>query len=297
MTAGRRLARYVVGDYVEIPDLSLEQFRRFAALIHDLAGINLNDRKVTLLSNRLRRRLRALNLDSFDQYYTLIAEAKDSAELPRFLEAVTTNETYFWRTTQNFELLREELLPDLLRRFPGQKLRFWSAGSSSGEEAYNMAIELVEGMKKNGVFDFSIEGTDISERVVQFAREAIYSGRRIEKVPPVILQRYFRPDADHPGAHRVRPDIQARVQFRVENLFASTVRQVHCIFCRNVMIYFRREEQENLVERFYNALLPGGYMIIGHSESLFNMHTRFRTVSMAHGLAYQRPEAETPVAG
>ncbi|MBX7058203.1 MAG: hypothetical protein K1X75_09055 [Leptospirales bacterium] len=280
-----------MSEYLEIADLNLEQFRRFAALIHDLAGISLSDRKITLLSNRLRRRLRALGMRDFDEYYRIIAGEQGGEELHRFLEAVTTNETYFWRTTPNFQLLREDLLPDLLHRFSQRSLRFWSAGSSSGEEAYNMAIELVEGMKKTGVFEFSIVGTDISERVVQFAREALYSGRRIEKVPAAILHRYFRPDADHAEAFRVRSDIRARVRFEIENLFQSKQSGMHGIFCRNVMIYFRREEQETLVRRFYDALEPGGYLVVGHSESLFSMRTGFELRNLEHGVAYQRPEA------
>lgn len=276
----------------EIGDLSLEQFTRFARLIHEKTGINLKEHKITLLSNRLRRRLRALGLRDFDDYYRFLTRPGADEELVRFLEAVTTNETYFWRTTQNFEMLREEILPELLRQFPGQTLRFWSAGSSSGEEAYNLAIELTEGMKKNGVFEFRIEATDISQQVVDFAREARYSGRKIEKIPPAVLNRYFRPDENSPGHYIVRNDLRERVSFRVENLFESTVKDAHCVFCRNVMIYFQRSDQELLVNRFFQALRPGGFLIVGHSESLFMMNTPFEARNLKNGVAYWRRPRE-----
>jgi chemotaxis protein methyltransferase CheR len=279
--------------YQEIEDLTDEQFARFARLVYDRTNITLKDHKITLLSNRLRKRLRALALDDFDAYYELLTGDAAGEEPVHFLEAVTTNETYFWRTTHNFDMLREDILPELLKEFRGQTLQLWSAGCSSGEEPYNIAIELTEGMKKSGVFSFQIEATDISRHMVEFARAGRYSGRKIEKIPQAILNRYFRPVEGRDGYYIVRDDIKDKIEFRMQNLFepgpANEAGRLHCIFCRNVMIYFDRNDQEKLVQRFYDALRPGGFLIVGHSESLFMMETPFEFRHLPHGVAYYRP--------
>ncbi len=276
----------------EIPDLSGEQFKKFARLIHEMAGITLNENKITLLSNRLRKRLRSLGFEDFDRYYTFLASSADSSEeVIHFLEAITTNESYFWRTTSHFELMKTQVLPELLKNFPGRKLSFWSAGCSTGEEPYNMAIELIESMKTLGFFNFSILATDISNRVVDFARAGIYSGRKIEKIPPQILVRYFRQDEQNPDNYVVRDDIKGKVEFRTGNLFEMEVSVQHCIFCRNVMIYFNREDQLRIVNRFSNLLYPGGFLILGHAESLHAMNTPFQYRTFSLGSVYQKPIA------
>ncbi len=210
-------------------------------------------------------------------------------EMVHFLEAVTTNESYFWRTTNNYDLLKETLLPDLLTRFKGAELKFWSAGCSTGEEPYNLAIELTEAMKNHGVFRFRIFASDISARVVDFAKAGRYSGRKIEKIPPVILNRYFAQVPDNSEEYEVRKDIKEKINFRKENLFKSELTGLHMIFCRNVMIYFSREDQERLVNHFFKQLIPGGFLIVGHSESLHMMNTGFRSVHFPKGVAYQKP--------
>lgn len=275
--------------FQDIPDLTPEQFQKFAQLIHKEAFINLKETKITLLSNRLRKRLRALSLKTFDEYYDYLIRNR-STELKFFLEVVTTNESYFFRTTQNFDLLKESLLPDLLKSFPGETLMFWSAGCSTGEEPYNLAIELNEAIKVSGIFPFHIIASDISQRVVDFARQGKYNGRKIEKIPHPILSRYFRKE-DEEGNYVVREDIKQKIEFRLENLFTSSISNMHCIFCRNVMIYFSREDQEALANRFFRALKPGGYLIIGHSESLHMMNTPFESVHYQNGVAYHKPKS------
>ncbi|MCB1304249.1 MAG: protein-glutamate O-methyltransferase CheR [Leptospiraceae bacterium] len=277
-----------MNQFSEIPDLTQAQFQRFARLIHDKAHIHLKDHKITLLSNRLRKRLRALEFSSYDQYFDFISDEKTAVqEMVHFLEAVTTNESYFWRTTQNFDALKKHVLPELLKRFPGEKLNFWSAGCSTGEEPYNLAMELIESMKAYGLFEWSIAGSDISNRVVEFAREGIYTGRKIERVPEGILRRYFR-KIEGKDAYQVRSDIRDKIQFSVENLFEARHAGMHCIFCRNVMIYFNREDQEKLVNRFHEMLKGGGYLFIGHAESLQMLNTPFLTKPTPEGVLYQK---------
>ncbi|MBW7857946.1 MAG: protein-glutamate O-methyltransferase CheR [Leptonema sp. (in: Bacteria)] len=273
--------------FQEIPDLTTEQFNKFAQVIHEWAGIHLKDHKVTLLSNRLRKRLRNLNLNNYDEYYSYLLNDKGS-EMVHFLEVVTTNESYFWRTTQNYDALKTIVLPEVLKLYSKQELQIWSAGCSTGEEPYNLAIELIEAMRKVGFFNFKITATDISNRVVEFAKAGQYTGRKIEKIPPDILNRYFRSLPNDSAVFEVREDIKAKIDFKVENLFQSTPNGMHIIFCRNVMIYFQREEQTVLVERFYKALKPGGYLFIGHAESLQMLETNFQTVSTPLGILYRK---------
>ena len=276
-----------MSTFQEIPDRTPEQFTKFAQVIHEWAGIHLKDHKITLLSNRLRKRLRILSLNNYDEYYNFLLRDK-TAEMVHFLEVVTTNESYFWRTTQNYDALKTIALPEVLKLYHNQEIQIWSAGCSTGEEPYNLAIELIESMRKVGFFNFKITATDISNRVVEFAKAGQYTGRKIEKIPPDILNRYFRPLPNDPTVFEVREDIKAKINFKVENLFQSTPTGMQIIFCRNVMIYFQREEQTVLVERFYNALKPGGYLFIGHAESLQMLETKFHTVNTPLGILYRK---------
>ncbi len=270
----------------DIPDLTLEQFHRFADLIRREASITLREHKIVLLSNRLRRRAAASGCANFDDYYHFVTTHPE--ERRPFLEAITTNESYFWRSTGSFDLLKREALPVLLKEHRGKTLQFWSAGCSTGEEPYNIAMELTEAMKQTGVFPFRVTATDISARVVDFAKAARYSGRKIEKIPPLLLNRYFRKDPENAAYHIVRDDIRAKVEFLVENLFTSTPRNMHCIFCRNVMIYFQKADQEILIRRFHDALVPGGFLLVGHSESLHMLDVDFKPVHHPEGVIYRK---------
>ena len=277
-----------MSSFQAIPDLTLEQFTKFAVLIKKVANITLSETKITMLSNRLRKRLQILNLGDFNEYYALLTGPEGDKEMVFFLEVITTNESYFWRTTKNFDILKENILPILLKEFNGESLKFWSAGCSTGEEPYNIAMELTESMKNHGVFNFEILATDISKRVIEFAQTGIYTGRKLEKVPPPILSRYFVRSQEDPDHYTVRSDIKKRVTFRVSNLFEYLPENKHCIFCRNVMIYFSREVQEVLVQRFYQALRPGGFLVIGHSESLQLMKSDFKPISFENGIVYRK---------
>lgn len=283
-----------MSQFQEIPDLTVDEFKQFASLIHNKAGITLKDTKITLLSNRLRKRLKALGMNNFQEYYTLITgkDSRMNEEMVHFLEAVTTNESYFWRTTNNFDLLREFILPDLLKKNKGKTLRVWSAGCSTGEEAYNLAIELIESMKTTGVFEFDLHASDISQRVIDFAKEGVYSGRKIDKIPEKVLHRYFREDQQTPGNFVVREDLKNRIKFHVENIYEANHPPFHLIFCRNVMIYFSRADQERLANHFYSLLVPGGYLVIGHSESLHMMNTPFEALHKDQGIVYYKNPGE-----
>ncbi len=271
----------------DLPDLTEQEFEQFAALVYARTGISLKESKVTMLSNRLRRRLSALGLSSFKEYHEYLAREKN--EVTHFVEAVTTNETYFWRSSVHFELIKESILPVLLERFKGEKLLFWSAACSTGEEPYNLAMELVESMKSVGFFDFRVIASDISQRVVSRAQEGIYSGRSIERIPEPVLRRYFREDPPESGKFSVRQDIRDRIEFRVENVFGAIFPAVHMILCRNLMIYFQRAEQEKLMLDFHRLLKPGGFVVLGHAESLPFADLPFHIRRFDKGPAHEKP--------
>ncbi|HMX58265.1 MAG TPA: protein-glutamate O-methyltransferase CheR [Leptospiraceae bacterium] len=270
----------------DIPDLTSEQFRKFADLIRREASITLREQKIVLLSNRLRRRALATGCANFDEYFAFVTSKPE--ERRPFLEAITTNESYFWRSTASFDLMKKVALPQLLKAYPKAPIQIWSAGCSTGEEPYNIAMEVTEAMKSLGVFPYQVIATDISARVVDFAKVGRYSGRKIEKIPPLLLYRYFRADPESKGQFLVRDDLRTKIDFRVENLFESTPRNVHCIFCRNVMIYFQKADQEILIRRFYDALVPGGFLLVGHSESLHVLQADFTPVHCPDGVIYRK---------
>jgi chemotaxis protein methyltransferase CheR len=273
---------------LDFPELTKEQFHKFAEIIHRETHITLKENKITLLANRLRKRLLSLRLNDYESYFAYLTGNKSTEEILYFLEVITTNETYFWRNTNNFDLLKEHILPALFLNYPEEILHFWTAGCSTGEEPYNMAMELTESMKLYGIFEFKIRASDISRGVVDFAKMGSYSGRKIEKVPPMQLNRYFKQDPINEGYYTVRDDIKQRIDFYEEDLFKAEPEEMHCIFCRNVMIYFNEKDQEELVRRFYNILKPGGFLLIGHAESLHIIKNDFVSHQFSMGTVYQK---------
>ncbi|GIX43011.1 MAG: chemotaxis protein methyltransferase [Leptospiraceae bacterium] len=274
---------------LDIPDMTIEQFKKYAKFIHDLTGIYLKDHKITLLSNRIRKRLRELKIYDYDEYFNYLTNSdKSDTEIIHFLEVITTNESYFWRTPQNFEAYKKIVLPDILKHNHNKKIRIWSAGCSTGEEPYNIVIESIEAMKELGFYLFEVIATDISRRVIEIAKQGCYSGRKIEKIPEQILKRYFRQNPHDPEIYCIREDLKSKVIFKIENLFEPTVENVHVIFCRNVMIYFQKKEQQELAMQFYNRLLPDGYLFLGHAESLQMLETPFKIIHTPYGTIYKK---------
>ncbi len=262
----------------QIAPLTREVFDRFCTLIYDHTHIRMRESKQLLVSNRLRRRIIALNLSSYDEYYRYLTEgACGSAELQRFIDAVSTNETYFYREVAHFSALLQSVLPELLAR--RKTLRIWCAGCSTGEEPYTLRIAIVEGLQADVARGITIVATDINEQVIESARAGVYRGRSVRLVPPAILDRYF----EHLGedSFRVRRVIADTVDFRVHNLMTDEPpgRMFDVIFCRNVMIYFDKPTQRRLVDGYFaSALENDGYLFIGHSESLTGTSGTFQYV-------------------
>ena len=245
--------------------ISDQEFAQFQRFIFEAAGISLSLAKKTLVSGRLAKRLQHHRLGSYGEYFRMLASAQAGAEVQTAVDLLTTNETYFFREPKHFELLREQALAARKRV---QAFRVWSAASSSGEEAYSIAMVLADCLE-DGPWD--VIGSDISARVLQRARAGHYSIERTQHIPRSYLQRFcLKGFGDQEGTLLVERSLRARVQFMQVNLNAPLPRlgAFDVIFLRNVLIYFNAETKRQVVGRVLSLLKPGGYFCIGHSESL-----------------------------
>ncbi|HVW01976.1 MAG TPA: protein-glutamate O-methyltransferase CheR [Planctomycetaceae bacterium] len=271
--------------------LSPVQFDRFRDFIYRQSGIRVDASKTTLVSNRIRRRLRAGDFAGFDAYYKHLTSPQGAAELEQFLDAITTNETHFFRTPNHFDWFRGDFLTEVLLKYRrGERpaeLRVWSAACSTGEEPYSLAICAAENSLRMKDWKISIVGTDISEAVLKEARQAIYRKRSLDEVSPVQLKRYFDalPESE---SWQVRPAIRELVEFRWHNLMEPLrLPPFDCIFIRNVLIYFDRESKQAVIRNLFQALAPGGYLVVGPSEGIYDMLGDFVKKS---AFLYQKPE-------
>jgi len=251
-------------------------FELLRKLVNEHTGIKLSDHKQEMLYSRLSRRLQALNLKSFFSYYKLL-QADDGEELVHFINAVTTNLTAFFREPHHFELLEQKLLPELLiKKQATHRLRLWSAGCASGEEAYSAAMVIKEVVPAN--WDVKILATDLDSQVLAKGERGIYKEEKISGVSPARLYRWFKKGSGvNVGQVQVIPELQRLITFKRLNLMHKWPMHgpFDIIFCRNVVIYFDKATQKILFERFANILDNDGYLLIGHSENLFQLTTSF----------------------
>lgn len=258
----------------ELTKLTPEQFERFRVFIFRQTGIHMHDGKITLLSNRIRRRLKEHSIESFEEYYERLTKGRLPGELEHFLDAITTNETYFFRTGGHFEWFGGPFLDDLLARAAAghhdRTLRVWSAACSSGEEVYSLAICLAEAAGRLPGWRPTILGTDISESMLAGARRGVYPRRSLEQVSPERLARHFASQPD--DLWEVKAAVRRPCEFRRHNLLEplSAPRQ-DCIFVRNVMIYFNRESKVVAVRHLVDALAPGGYLVVGPADGIHDV--------------------------
>lgn len=255
--------------------LNPQQFDRFRDFIYKHSGIRVDARKVSLLSNRLRRRLRAGEFPDFDAYYRHLISRRGADELACFLDAITTNETSFFRTANHFQWLRSEFLPAVVTAFRrgerSPRLRFWSAGCASGAEAYSIAMCVAE---KSHVFrdwTVTILGTDISEQTLIQARQGVFAPRTMEAVSDRQKRQFLEhlPESD---SWQVKSQLRELVRFRHHNLMEVMPQaSFDCIFIRNVLIYFDQASKQSVVQNLIRALVPQGYLVVGPSEGIHGM--------------------------
>lgn len=258
------------------PSISDREFFRFQELIHGITGIYLAPVKKTLLCGRLSKRLRSHDMASYAQYFDLVTSGRDAGELEVCVNLLTTNETYFFREPRHFDVLREHIAA---ARRAGTPLRAWSAACSSGEEPYTIAMVLAEALGDTGMWE--VLGSDISSAVLEKAARALYSLERARHIPERYLKKYcLKGVGAHDGMLLVDAPIRKRVRFARINLNETLpqVGEFDVIFLRNVLIYFQLDIKQQVVARLANRLKPGGWFIIGHSESLNGVNDTLRPI-------------------
>lgn len=258
--------------------------------------MHFDDSSQFVFERRLRDRLRQVGVADFSAYYQYLCfHPQRAEELDEAIDALVTNETYFFREEYQLRAFRNELLPRLheqARRANRRRLVIWSAGCSTGEEVYTLAILVLESGLFEG-WDLRVFGNDISKRVLHVARRGIYAPHSFRAMPPA-YEAYFEPDSSVvPNGRRVSARVRSLCQFGHFNLLersrASIIGRVDAIFCRNVLIYFDAESRKRVIDSFYERLLPGGYLMLGHSESLLNLSTAFELAHLSSDMVYRRP--------
>jgi chemotaxis protein methyltransferase CheR len=267
-------------------DMAHSLFQQFSRLVYEQCGINLHEGKKALLQARLNKRLRMTGIDSYKEYYEYITSGANTCEFVNFLDSISTNLTYFFRETQHFDFLNRVALPKLIaekRKEGSTKIRIWSAGCSTGEEPYSLAMCVLSQLPDSAKWDFRILATDISTRVLETACQGVYSEEKVKKVPPA-LRHYFQKVGCEGGnsSFQITPEVKRLVTFCRLNLKEPYPFKgpFDFIFCRNVMIYFDKRTQEELVNKMACFLGSEGYFCVGHSESL---------TGLMHKLTYVQP--------
>lgn len=256
---------------------SSQAYHTLSDLVYQHSRIRLGPDKHALVANRLRKRLQTLELESYEDYCAVLQSPQGAEEVEELVDLISTNHTRFYREPEHFSFLTRRALPALVSPSSATRapLRLWSAAAASGEEAYTMAIEVAEYLRPYPQIDWQIMATDISRRMLAEARQGVYSMDCVKPVPPDLLKRYFQKGVGaRAGYCRVKPELRLRLQFERVNLFQAhypVPAKLHVIFCRNVMIYFDPPSRAQAVERLAQHLATGGYLVVGHSESLMGI--------------------------
>ncbi|HEY0967465.1 MAG TPA: protein-glutamate O-methyltransferase [Opitutaceae bacterium] len=266
------------------------EFDFIRGLVYERSRINLGADKRELVAARLGKRLRATSTTTVGDYCKLLQSSQAGDELAHLIDVISTNHTFFFREEAHFDFLRNRAIPEMTARARTERWsRFyvWSAASSSGEEAYSIAMTLASCLPQS---PWHIEGTDISHRILEKAAAGIYKEETVGRLPPDLIKAYFQQGfGPQAGNYRIKPALREHVTFQQLNLLEGDPafrEPFQVIFCRNVMIYFDRPTQEELVARLTRRLVPGGYLLVGHSESLTNIKHSLKSVQPA---VYQRP--------
>ncbi|MDR1857847.1 MAG: protein-glutamate O-methyltransferase CheR [Treponema sp.] len=261
-------------------------FEKYRAFIYAESGITFTPANRSILESRLKERLREKKVDSVRTYFGTISTDKE--ELKGFLDSITTNLTRFFRNQPHFDALEKFVLPELMNTIKkgtgNTTIRIWSAGCSTGEEPYTIAMLLSE--KLPPPWKFEILASDISLKCLMIAKEGFYQDNKIDGIPDAYLSKYF---AKVDGGYHVRPDIQSKIKFDYHNLKNdSGQRGFDIVFCRNVIIYFDEVAQTAVINRFWDAMASKSFLFIGHSESLFGMDTKFEFVKTEWATLYRK---------
>lgn len=271
----------------DVGKLTDTDFRRVSKIIYDHCGINLHEGKRALVQSRLAKRVRLCKQESFRDYIDYATSKAGSDEFTHLVDSISTNLTSFFREKSHFDYLNQQFLPNLIKERaskPNPKIRAWSAGCSSGEEPYTIAITLIEALEKTGNWNIKILASDVSTNILQRAQAGTYDKERVEPLTQMQKQRFLVPNRiENRPVYQVSKELQNIIRFRYLNLMEDWPFSgpFDIIFCRNVMIYFDKNTQEKLVNRYWNCLNKGGLLCIGHSESLTSISHKYRYVQPA----------------
>ena len=276
----------------EAPAITQADFERFRDFFYRKTGIYFEDGKRYFVDKRLLERMRATGHASFRSYFTFLRFQASGEELQRLIDLMTVNETYFFREEYQFRCLVGPVLEEVLeRKGPGEPVRIWSMPCSTGEEPYSIALYLLERWPPIERVDVELLASDIDTRALARAREGIYGPRSVQRLPQALLRKYFEPLPE--GRWRICRELREAVDFRRVNLSdpgeTRPYRHIDVIFCRNLLIYFDDASRRQAAETFYDALHPGGFLFLGHSESMSRISSLFRVRRFAEAVAYQKP--------
>ncbi|MFO0908052.1 MAG: protein-glutamate O-methyltransferase CheR [Isosphaeraceae bacterium] len=260
---------------MNLNELSSEEYERFCSLIYKVAGIRIPPTKRVMVSNRLRRRLRATGIESFAEYYNHLMSTSGAAEMPLFLDEMTTNETYFYRDIHHFDWLTQSFFPEQIelgrvRKRP-RSLRIWSAAASTGEELYSIALRLAPFRPQLAGWSLTLLGTDLSGAVLASARAGAYDERAVRLVGPEDRQKYFDQDSK---THKwvVKEEIRSMARWKIHNLMTPLREDAFdCVFIKNVLIYFDARSKQAVVKNLIASLAKGGYLVVGPTEGIYSM--------------------------
>lgn len=279
--------------------LTLEDFRLLCDVIYEHAGLVFDESAMMLFDRRLGERLEALGLPTYQAYYKYLRfDARNVQEMEEAVERLTTKETYFFRQEYQLRAFQSELLPRLAQaNARSKRLLVWSAGCSTGEEAYTLAALILESGLFEG-WDVRVIGSDLSRQCVAHARRGVYQASALRATSGRDKIRYFQ---EAPDGFHVVDSVKKLCQFGQMNLFdvgrGNLVGRVDAIFCRNVLIYFDVRSRKRVIDNLYQRLIPGGYLMLGHSESLLNLSTAFELVHLRDDLVYRKPPGAEHMGG
>lgn len=266
-------------------------FRLLRDLIRDYCGIYFDESSMHIIERRLSKRIKELHLDNFRDYYRFLLYDKNrETEFAALMDILTVNETYFFREEGQLKAFSDEIIKEVRAlKHNNRSLRIWSAGCSSGEEAYTVAMLLLE---RGELKDWNIEviGSDINQRVLQTARKGIYRKNSFRNTDEYFMKKYF---IEEDGHYRVKDVVRELVYFSHMNLIdpikVQFIGTIDVVFCRNVLIYFDLEARRKVIDNFFHRLADGGYLLLGHAESLMNISTAFTLKHLKNDMVYQKP--------
>jgi chemotaxis protein methyltransferase CheR len=274
--------------------IAAEEVQRFCEFLYRRTGMSFTEGKRYFIDRRLEDRIEATGSPSFQAYFSLLRADADH-EIEHLINSFTVNETYFYREDHQLRCMTASLLGAIVsRKKPGGTVRIWSVPCSTGEEPYSIALWLMENWPEVDNYSIEIVGSDIDTRALKAAAEGIYGDRALMRLSRGVIERYFTPVGD--GNHQIDEGLRNSIEFTRANLIdprdMAQYRDFDLIFCRNVLIYFDDASRRQAAENLYDCLLPGGYICLGHSESMSRISPLFRVARFADAIVYQRPEAD-----